>query len=128
MLSDVLKQHLMLESLFHLHYFFFINTLLQVMYNVLGNAGPNASINRCKVFTTCVAKRSCPAQFYLNDVEDVESLLNKLATAETTANNNGTSSASNGGNGDNKTVTNETTVDAAVPLPTLTHKVVGAMF
>ena len=93
------------------------------MYNVVGNAAPNASTKRCKVFTTCVAKRSCPAQFYLNDVEDVESLLTKLATAETTANNNG-----NGGNGDNKTVINETIVDAAVPLPTLTHKVVGAMF
>ena len=71
------------------------------MYDVLGNAAPNASISRCKVFTTCVAKRSCPAQFYLNDVEDAESLLNKFAASETTT---------------KKTNTNEPTiVVAAVP-------------
>ena len=63
----------------------FVLFLSQVVYKVLGSVPPSAAIRSCKVFTTCVGKRTCPAQFYVNDVEDVEALLSRLAHSPTTA-------------------------------------------
>lgn len=54
-------------------------SLLQEVYRILGSAPPSASIDSCKAFTVSVGHRTmCPAQFYVNDVEDVESLLTRL--------------------------------------------------
>ena len=30
---------------------------------------PSAGLGHCRTFATCVGKRNCPAQYYLNDVE-----------------------------------------------------------
>ncbi|KAJ1440890.1 hypothetical protein B484DRAFT_391004 [Ochromonadaceae sp. CCMP2298] len=58
--------------------------MINVVYDVLSNAPANADVRRCKAFTVTVARRVCPAQFYVNDVEDVEELLASLAASDTT--------------------------------------------
>eukprot|EP00128_Syssomonas_multiformis_P018365 Colp12_sorted_trinity150504_noHs@3578 len=59
--------------------------MVEVVYETLGSVAPSAGLGHCRTFATCVGKRNCPAQYYLNDVEDVQSLLNRLANAPTTA-------------------------------------------
>jgi hypothetical protein len=59
--------------------------MINVVYDILSRAPANADVRRCKAFTVSVAKRLCPAQFYVNDVEDVEEILQALATSPHTA-------------------------------------------
>lgn len=59
-----------------------------MVYQILGSAPASAGIDSCKTFTACVGKRVCPAQYYLNDVDAVETLLSRLAHSESTCQSN----------------------------------------
>jgi hypothetical protein len=58
--------------------------MVEVVHQALAAAPPAAGIASCRTFTACVGKRACPSQFYVNGVEDVESLLSRLALSHTT--------------------------------------------
>lgn len=58
--------------------------MVEVVHRALGEAPPSAAIGACRTFTACVGKRACPSQYYVNDVEDVESLLTRLALSPST--------------------------------------------
>mmetsp|Transcript_30642 Transcript_30642/g.51813 ORF Transcript_30642/g.51813 Transcript_30642/m.51813 type:complete len:1299 (+) Transcript_30642:113-4009(+) len=60
------------------------DVMVEMAYDVLSHAAPDADMRRCKTFTVSVGKRSCPAQFYVNGVSDVERLLVTLARSSST--------------------------------------------
>lgn len=55
--------------------------MYETLYEVLAESSPNSGLKSVKTYTVNVGKRSCPAEAYVMDVQDVEDLLTKIADA-----------------------------------------------
>lgn len=49
------------------------------LYHHLVHSCPNADLARSRSFTVVVGRRQCPAQYYVNEVSDIETLLSSFA-------------------------------------------------
>jgi len=53
--------------------------MIEALYEIIAHAPPHSDVRRCKTFSVNVGKRLCPAQFHVNNVDDVEHVLTSLA-------------------------------------------------
>ena len=58
--------------------------MFDALFDVIGENACPARLTDLRTFTVCVGRRETPADFYVNDVTDVEHLLAKLADSPTT--------------------------------------------
>jgi len=58
--------------------------MFDALFDVVSETGCPARLTDLRTFTVCVGRRETPADFYVNDVTDVEHLLTKLADSPTT--------------------------------------------
>lgn len=59
--------------------------MIEAVHEVISQAGPASGATKCHTYTVTVDKRDSPAQFYVNDVQDVERIVSQLASCESTS-------------------------------------------
>ena len=58
--------------------------MFEAFYDVLSRSGAGRGTEQTRAFTVCVGKRETPADWFANDVNDVEMLLTQLANSAST--------------------------------------------
>ena len=58
--------------------------MFEAMIDTIADSHCPARLRDLRTFTVCVGRRETPADYYINEVKDVEHLLTKLADSPTT--------------------------------------------